>query len=444
MPHVRAVELEDLAPTLSSAEWASGALYFVGDVGATYARLGFGRLADAAAVVDVVFVRFPMRRGSIREVLDFFAGILARVEGVGGVLSRIRAGVVSVPGPVSRGGLAGPFNNLDGQIALREFPRALFPFSRAALLNDVQAGAHGVLALGDALTPHYGRFFTRMWGPEGAEEEAEAEADAMQANPPNRPQSGVVGEETIGNGPRANDGRDGNVQDENRAPRSVLGRGPCLVLAPGTGLGSALILYHEAAHCYQVLPLEFGCTGVSALVMRAGEEPGKPSLTGLAKRLGCAAWEMKVEDLVCGSSLVYHYACEAAKDGHARHPADSPEAIADFAKAGDPAARRALLAVYTHLFRCCSNTIMSFLPSNCVIIGDNVVKNQFLLSDAACEKALHDALHEHSMSKRGFMSRTTFFRQVKDINLNLLGCLGYGIQLGNSWNKNPIFDEVDS
>nr|CAJ2465534.1 unnamed protein product [Leishmania braziliensis] len=76
---------------------------------------------------------------------------------------------------------------------------------------------------------------------------------------------------------------------------------------------------------------------------------------------------------------------------------------------------------------------MQFLPLTCVLMGDNVVANSFYFEKPENVKRLQARLHEHAMERQfKFLSRTTFLRQVSSVNINLLGCLGFGSQLSKS------------
>lgn len=70
---------------------------------------------------------------------------------------------------------------------------------------------------------------------------------------------------------------------------------------------------------------------------------------------------------------------------------------------------------------------MLFLPLTCILIGDNIIHNDFLFDNETFLNKLKNVTYAHPMEQQyKFISRTTFLRQKKSTNLNLLGCYGFG------------------
>lgn len=377
MASIDEISLEDLHSTLASPDWASGSLYFLGDIGATNARLGFGRTTSDGGLA-VVFVRFAMSRKHIDQLKDFFATIQEKVGPA--VLKRIASGALSIPGPVTNGVVGGPFNNLDGVARLSEYPTALFPPGRSALLNDLQAGGFGVLATSD--THSMQNYFTLMW-------------------------EGTMWKE---------------LQKERAG--TTLGQGGCVVIAPGTGLGSCYIFYNATAKSFDVIPLEYGST---TTIARPGTEAYLRELAAYTER---PQYVPNAEDTVCGNAMEVAYKMRiAGKAG--KKPLRAGE-VAALAKTGDADALHAMTVLYENLMIMASEMAMTFLPLTVVIMGDNVMRNSFYFEDAARLEHLHKSVKNHPMERYGFLSRATYLRQTKSVNLNLLGCYGFGTHLSQA------------
>ncbi|KAG5488634.1 hypothetical protein JIQ42_00246 [Leishmania sp. Namibia] len=399
MPLTVEITLEQLAPTVKDdASWSSGPIYVVCDVGGTNARVGFAQAAQSGKYkgLNIVYVRFKVTKKDVRQLVEFFGEVLQHLkENLPGrgdsFLRRIASGAVSVPGPVTNGQLAGPFNNLRGIARLADYPAELFPKGRSALLNDLEAGAYGVLALSNACI--LSDYFEVMW--KGTQWDA------------------------LSNGKPAG---------------STIGRGRCMVVAPGTGVGSSLIHYVSVSDSYVVLPLECGSLSVSWC---ANEDStyvqalaGYMASRSRAKELDSTVapiWEAASN----GSALEFNYAYE--KEGpKACAPLKSAPEVAKLAKAGsDPAAVAAMDRLYKNLMGLTAETTMQFLPLTCVLMGDSIVANSFYFEKPGNVKKLKARLRKHTMERQfSFLSRTTFLRQVRNVNINLLGCLGFGSQLG--------------
>ncbi|KAG5465536.1 hypothetical protein CUR178_00241 [Leishmania enriettii] len=399
MTQTEEITLEQLAPTVKGdASWSSGPVYVVCDVGGTNARVGFAQAAQSGKYkgLTIVYVRFKVTKKDVRQLVEFFGEVLQHLkENLPGrgdsFLRRIASGAVSVPGPVTNGHLAGPFNNLRGIARLADYPAELFPKGRSALLNDLEAGAYGVLALSNACI--LSDYFKVMW--KGTQWDA------------------------LSNGKPAG---------------STIGRGRCMVVAPGTGVGSSLIHYVSISDSYVVLPLECGSLSVSWC---ANED--STYVQALAAYMASRSRAKEVNSTVApiweaasnGRALEFNYAYE--KEGpKACAPLKSAPEVAKLAKAGsDPAAVAAMDRLYKNLIGLAAETTMQFLPLTCVLMGDSIVANSFYFEKPENVKKLKARLREHTMERQfSFLSRTTFLRQVRDVNINLLGCLGFGTQLG--------------
>ncbi|KAG5490108.1 hypothetical protein JKF63_00227 [Porcisia hertigi] len=392
------VALEQLAPTIKcDISWSTGPIYVVCDVGGTNARVGFAQAAknELFRGLRIVYVRFTVTKKDVRQLVEFFDQVLQHLKaglsvGATAFLSRVASGAVSVPGPVTNGEFAGPFNNLNGIARLADYPVELFPKGRSTLLNDLEAGAYGVLALSNAGL--LSKYFKVMWK-----------------------------------------GTQWDALSDGKPAGSTIGRGRCMVVAPGTGVGSSLIHYTGVSDSYSVLALECGslsmtwCANEDSKYVQAlaGYMASKARVPGSLDSTVAPIWEAASN----GSGLEFNYAYE--KEGpKASAPLKSAPEVAKLAKdGGDPAAVAAMDRLYKNLMGLAAETTMQFLPLTCVLMGDSIVANSFYFDRPENVIRLRARLKEHSMERNfELLSRTTFLRQVRNVNINLLGCLGFGSQ----------------
>lgn len=408
------VQLAELAPLLSSAEWSSGPLFFVGDVGGTNARLGFARSAAQKSAVHIAFVRFSMTKRATAQLLEFFDAILSALRATAAaaaVLPRVVSGVLSVPGPVVDNAVGGPFNNLAGMARLAEYPAALFPPATSALLNDLESSGYGAVVV--SRVGEMQQYFAALW-----------------------------------------EGSHWPLSSGGAAAGSALGLGNSFIVAPGTGLGTALVQYMNRSKSYLVLPLECGSASVAwspgpketylrflseTAQKDTGDADAKAARKTEAERgeeTAAAAAVLEVphwESTVAGTALQRNHVFEALRRRRAGLPSieapATPAAVAALAKQGDATAAAAVDRLYMNLMDFCAEATMSFLPLTVVLMGDSVVANAFYFENPENVARLQERLRLHPMERKfKFLSRTTFVRQTKKLSINLLGCYGFGAQ----------------
>lgn len=363
------VTLAELKLELIDGRLSKGDLFFVVDLGATNTRFGF--VPRGASKLFVRFTKVP-----INSIAVFFAEVTKLASLLGPtVCKRVVASALNLPGPV-QGGVGGPIANYQGAtnedkvLRLAELPKALFIEHHTVMLNDLEAGAYGVIA-----ADHFKIFpqlFTTMWSAKGAP------AGAVNAS-------------------------------------HGLGKGHCFVVAPGTGLGNALIQYHSFSDKYTVLPLEFGHTSVQS-------ETETEFLAAHKQELKRGNYMVEYDDLCSGRGLVrlYHW---VTRGKPSKRAAITAKDISDLAKGGDVDSIRAFDLYNTFLMRYCSQMAMGFVPSTIVLCGDNFVHNKGIYEQQRVVDAMKATLLDHSMERMGFMSRVAVVRQRELANLNLLGCV---------------------
>jgi glucokinase len=354
---IRELSLEALSLALKggSLPVAAGPLFFIVDIGATNCR--FGLFPANSKTLTIIFTK--MTANSVPQLIKQLALFQDTIGS--SYCQRIVASALNLPGPVSRGAVGGPIANYLGAtpnaktVFLRDLPAPLFPKGRSVMLNDLEACAHGVAAVSD-----FGLFptiFRVMWPA----------------------------------GPGANALRD---SDPAALPKGIPA-GHCLVVAPGTGLGAALVEENSSTGALTVLPLEFGHTSVQSVSDDAFLQKHRAEL----------GRSVEYDDVCSGRGLERLYVSEGAKRG------DAPCVAA--------------MAAYNRLLmRFCSELTMGFVAGSVVLCGDNVVKNGFAYSDGnASVQGMRAAYMEHAMERMGFMSRVTVMRQAETVNLNLVGCV---------------------
>ena len=345
---------------------AGRALLFAVDVGATNTRLA---LTLDFTRVFFVKVKADSAANVAASIVEFWKAV---AESYPTWRPRVAAAAIAVPGPVTDGSYAVIANFKGDTTEARTLRRdtltaaceALCPRGRTLLLNDLESAAMGIAGLDRAalLSPT----FVEAWP--------------------------------------------GTVADG-----KSLRNGRVVVVAPGTGLGCALIL-HEAASkgaaeqggAYKVIPLEFGHTPVPS---QPEGSPHARVLRAFGKKLGR---DVEYDDVCSGRGLQQAFATLSSTES-------SPEAaeIASRASNGDAAALAALQVHYDFTLIFAANLTMGFMATHVVLAGDNVVANSAFLRKA--NDRLRRTMLSHSMERLGFMSRAAVLKQTAFVNLNLIG-----------------------
>jgi glucokinase len=354
-------------------------LIFVADVGASNTRVAFVPLQ----LTNTTIYFFKAQANSIPKMIKFFeeTGTAAGKE----VCQRIVAAGVAIPGPITERGTKTIISNFEAQdsagrtLHVSQLPTKVCPLGKTRLLNDLQACAAGISALN-----HIGAFsdaFVKMWDP------------ANNAAAP--------------------------VTSSGEAK---LGKGNVVVLAPGTGLGTALLYYDERKERFTVIPLEFGHVNVSTY--KYGSLMGS-----WVSKLERGNHPPEYDDICSGRGLEFIYAAAHERGATSntenaklpfRKKVTAPE-ISTLAQGGDMDAVNAFAIKYGMLMNLASQLTMGFVPTTIVIAGDNAVRHSFFLGNHVHVKQLRDEFCSHTTERMGFMSRVQMVRQTTEMNLNLIG-----------------------
>ncbi len=287
--------------------------------------------------------------------------------------SRVLAAAIAVPGPVIDNGAVAVVSNFHAKdtegrtVRVKDLPPQLCPAGRTKLINDLFACSAGIAGLN-----HIGAFsdtFTKMWGP---------------------------GSETT----------------------AALGQGSVVVLAPGTGLGTALLHYDAETGRFIPVPLEFGHTHISTFKHHI-------LMSSFVQKLGRGNHPVEFDDVCTGRGLEHiHSVTLSSGDTGAGVPSSvkmTAPKISALAKDGDIMAMSSFSIMYAILMNLASQLAMGFVPHSVIIAGDNAVRHDFFLSNPQQLEILKKAFHAHTMERMGFMSRVQVARQSKEMNLNLIG-----------------------
>lgn len=371
-------------------------LLFVADVGGTNTRVSFVPV-DLASTHSILF--FKAQAHSVPEVLKLFAetGAKAGKE----ITGRIVAAAIAIPGPVTENGNKTTIANFKAEntegrtLTTDMLPKSVCPKGRSRLLNDLHACAAGIAALN-----HIGAFsdaFAKMWGPRGKE-----------------------------------------FTDE----EVNIGGGSAIVLAPGTGLGTAVLHFNADTNRYIVIPLEFGHVNVATYKHTC-------LMNSWVQHLKRGNHPPEFDDICSGRGLEYIYSasqdmalhgvnCAEKKpsaSGNSKKISVAAPQISKLAEAGDFDALNAFSVKYGILMNLASQLSMGFIPKTVVIAGDNAVRHSFFLGNPQVAKQLRDEFVSHTMERMGFMSRVQMVRQSQEMNLNLIGAAFEASQLGDNSSK---------
>lgn len=356
-----------------------GELIFVADVGGSNTRVAFVPLHLTNTTIHF----YKAKASSIAKMIQFFEETAQTVGKE--ICKRVVAAGVAIPGPISEHGTKTVIANFEAEnsegrtLNVSQLPTKICPLGRTRLLNDLEACAAGISALN-----HIGAFsdaFVKMW------DASKSAKDPLT----------LTGE-------------------------AKLGKGSVIVLAPGTGLGTALLHYNERKDRFTVIPLEFGHVNIATYQYG-------PLMSSWVSKLERGNHPPEFDDICSGRGLEFIYSASSEKNSTTntnnpklpfRKQVTAPE-ISSLAQAGDMDALSAFSVKYGLLMNLASQLAMGFVPHTIVIAGDNAVRHDFFLGNHVHIKQLRDEFCSHTTERMGFMSRVQMVRQTTEMNLNLVG-----------------------
>eukprot|EP01063_Lacrimia_lanifica_P023172 TRINITY_DN3065_c1_g2_i1.p1 TRINITY_DN3065_c1_g2~~TRINITY_DN3065_c1_g2_i1.p1 ORF type:complete len:371 (+),score=125.34 TRINITY_DN3065_c1_g2_i1:60-1172(+) len=354
--------MQQVATVQEAVKLCGKQVYVAVDIGGTNARVAVMDAARGASGGVMVVKKTNVMKDMLAFLQDFETELMAR-----GWVTVVGAAVAG-PGPRNAAGTQlGPFSNYTAEcrvLNMADLPKRLFPAGKTAFMNDLESAAYGIAAVSQD-----GRFpsmFKKMWGPQ-----------------------------------------DGS--------KMHLDHGPYLVLAVGTGCGTGLV--HLVDGKVTVMPLEFGHTSI------VPEKADQALLDSLAASLYKNDKPAEYEDIVAGRGLVraYMYYRETAKAEASTPALKDAGDVAACAKKGCKIAADAMWVHYKYLIHLASDLAMGFVLGGVVLAGDNVLYNEFFVSQPDVQRRLETHFKSHTMERMGFQSRVDVFRQTQKFSLNIEG-----------------------
>jgi glucokinase len=337
------------------------------DIGGSGLRVRISNALDSECI-DLEHIRAK----STWDVHDILTSLAAELDTVVSRFVCVGA-ALAVAGPIAHGRVVltnWPGDACDRTIVVSELPQRLCPKDCTILLNDLEAGAYGVLAA--SLQGSLGSVFDQMW------------ADVAPR------------------GPIVSDGR-------------------TAVCAMGSGFGVALIVKSGMLAVPLVLPTECGHLQVAP---NCDEHPDAKLEHDLLQHISNHYYkgtqQPEYEDLASGRGLPLVYQFFAKREKGECLPADSIDAgvVARGAeKGGDPIARLALLWHYKLFLRAAKAVATAMCCDSVVLALDNQVKNAWFV-----EEISDDLKQEfYHFIRPEWMSGIRVYAQTKLLNFNVIG-----------------------
>ncbi|OHS99123.1 putative glucokinase 2 [Tritrichomonas foetus] len=246
-------------------------------------------------------------------------------------------------------------------IRISKINQNLFPKSHSLVLNDLEAGAYGVIALGESGKAN--EYFQKLWGPKGG---------------------------------------------------SLLSKYyHTAVMAMGSGLGSALIIKEPETHANVVMPTESGYLMSSS---RGMEHPNYNKEIGTLEFISDRYFDGQLnppyEDLASGHGIVDDYDALI----HGKSGLDAGQ-IAEMAKKGDLNAKTAMKNHYIFFTRLAKQLAYGTNCRSIVMALSNQVANKWLIDEILPEL---EAEFKDATAWR-WIREVSVYSQVKECNVNMVG-----------------------
>jgi glucokinase len=337
------------------------------DIGGSGLRIRVSNVLSDLEIVDLDHVRAK----STADVIAILNELTTHIDAVSPGF--ICAGAaLAVAGPITGNRVV--LTNWPGEVSERtiiisDLPQRVCPSATTVLLNDLEAGAYGVLAASEQ--NRLGAVFEQMW-PDVA--------------PP---------------GPIVSDRR-------------------TAVLAMGSGFGVALIVKSGLLNVPLVLGTELGHVQIP---QNCDTHPDYQLEHDLIQHVSNnyygGSQQPEYEDIASGRGLQLAYQYFALKEKGETVPLDSidPGVVAANAQTGDPVSRLALTWHYKLFIRSAKSCATSLCCDSVVLALDNQVKNAWFVSQIS-ELLKEEFYH---FIRPDWMEGIRVYAQVKLLNFNVLG-----------------------
>ncbi|OHT04429.1 putative glucokinase 2 [Tritrichomonas foetus] len=283
-----------------------------------------------------------------------------------------KSAALAVAGPISNGRVV--LTNWAGEPESRtlvadELPEIIFPRGKTLFLNDLEAGAYGIIAAQESgiLEKH----FEQMW--------------------------------------------------THKAPKGkIVSDSRTAVLAMGSGLGVALIVKSDLLESPLVVPTELGHMQIPVVCKN---DPTSELEYELVQHVSNHYYGGKqtpeFEDISSGRGLCLAYQFFKLKNESKRIPVEQINAgdVAEAARTGDKTARQALEWHYKIFIRSAKAVATSLTCDSLILALDNQVKNGWFVN------AIADVLHDefYNFIRPDWMNGIRVYTQIETLNFNILG-----------------------
>jgi glucokinase len=337
------------------------------DIGGSGLRIQLSNARKPDQIVELGHVRAQ----STNEAFEILTNLENAIEEVSAGY-QCQGASLAVAGPISKGRVV--LTNWPGDVCERtiivdELPGRILPHHHTVLLNDLEAGAYGVIA-----ADHLGILedhFEQLW-PEVAPK--------------------------------------GSIVSDRRTA----------VLAMGSGLGAALIVKTAFLGRPLVLPTEFGHVQIP---LACDQDPNYAQERDLVQFVSDHYYQGKeapeYEDIGSGRGLCLAYQYFYWKANGEKVPLESIDAgnVAAKASDGDAVALSALTWHYKVFLRAAKAIATSLVCDSVVLALDNQVKNSWFVT------AISDRLREefYNFIRPDWMTGIRVYSQIRVCNFNILG-----------------------
>ena len=337
------------------------------DIGGSGLRIRLSNVKNKAEFID-----FPhIRAQSTKETIESFTNLQEALNELVPDYQSLGA-ALAVAGPIKNGQVV--MTNWPGEpsvrtIAIDSLPSRLFPHDRTVLLNDLEAGAYGVIAADEANDLE--KRFEQLW---------------------------------------QNDAPKGPVVSDTRTA----------VLALGSGLGVAMIIKTPLIKEPLVLPCELGHLQIPTVCSKDPNCEEEYALIQHVSNHYYGGTQMpEYEDLSSGRGIALCYQYFLKKDKNELVPVEQINAgdVAEKARTGDKTARSAMLWCYKLFLRCCKEVATTLCCDSVLMALDNQVKNAWFVD------AISDVLKEefYNFIRPDWLKGIRVYTQIETLNFNILG-----------------------
>ena len=337
------------------------------DIGGSGLRIRISNASDQSQFIDLGHIRAQ----GTKEAISVFTSLGETLHEYVPNFETASA-VLAVAGPITNGRVI--LTNWSGEVESRtlvadELPLILFPRGKTVFLNDLEAGAYGIIEaeITNVLDSH----FEQMW---------------------------------------AFSSPKGKIVSDTRTA----------VLAMGSGLGVALIVKSPLLQEPLVVPTELGHMQIPVVCKNHPDAKDEYELIQhVSNHYHGGKQTPEYEDIASGRGLCIAYQYFKLKNENKRIPAEqlSAKDIAEAAKTGEKSARQALEWHYRIFFRAAKSIATSLTCDSIVLALDNQVTNNWFVN------AIADILHDefYNFIRPDWVKDVRVYTQIESLNFNILG-----------------------